>query len=218
LSENVTGKILNAGNPLYDVFIEKSKMYPLTDITTKLNLTKNNFTLFTCHRAENVDNEKILNNIISGIGSANIGEIVFPIHPRTKDNLIKFGLFSKLKNSKHIIIIDPVGYEEMLDLIIGSRFIITDSGGLLLEANFARKHCLTIRKSTEWVETVRAGVNILSNPEINSISKDLNKITINEEEIKKKFKKKNCKNIFGNGRSSASIVKSIIEFSQNHAL
>lgn len=216
LSEKVSGKIIKMGNPHYDVFLQISKKFPLTNILKTLDLKESEFMLLTTHRAENVDNYQILNNIVNGLLRIKNIKIVFPIHPRTKNNLRNYNLYSKLESSQNIRLIEPVGYEEMMDLLIASKFVMTDSGGLQLESYFAKKPCITIRKSTEWIETVEAGVNYLVDPEIKSIYSATKRLIKNYKKIIKFFIMKKNKNLYGNGNSSRKIVDALAEYSRKN--
>ena len=92
--------------------------------------------------------------------------------------------------------IDPIGWFELMGLVKGANFIITDSGGLQKEAFWMKKYCFTIRENTEWIETVNQGVNFLI--------KDYDvKIEID------KLKNGNFSNPYGNGNASNDIVKKI---------
>jgi UDP-N-acetylglucosamine 2-epimerase len=112
--------------------------------------------LATVHRAENTDHKKNLSDILEAFGSIP-GTIVMPVHPRTR----------KILNSNYMIpsnlvIIEPVGYLEMLWLTMNATKVLTDSGGLQKEAYFLGKPCITLRTETEWVETVHDGWNTVT--------------------------------------------------------
>ena len=83
--------------------------------------------------AENVDNKKTLQSIISGLLNSK-GSFLFPIHPRTVNRLKEFDLYKKIKNSNKIELIPSVGYFDMLYLMKKCTFIFTDSGGIQEEA------------------------------------------------------------------------------------
>ncbi len=125
-------------------------------ITERLGLPPD-FVLLTIHRAENTDNLDRLRAIVHALNSAAGKTIVFPIHPRTRKALDAAGL----RLAGHIVVTDPVGYFDMLDLEGQCSLIVTDSGGVQKEAFFFGKPCVTLRDETEWVETVEVGWNRL---------------------------------------------------------
>ena len=81
--------------------------------------------------------------------------IVLPLHPRTKAALEKHHL------SLDVMLVEPVGYLDMIALLDGASLVLTDSGGLQKEAYFFGKHCITMRDQTEWVELVDHGFTVL---------------------------------------------------------
>lgn len=115
------------------------------------------FVLSTLHRAENTDDPKRLNEIITAINHVNehVMRVVMPLHPRTRKIIANLGI------NVSFDVIDPVGYLEMLWLINCSKAVVTDSGGLQKEAYFFQKPCVTTRDQTEWTELVDNGVNVL---------------------------------------------------------
>lgn len=129
-------------------------------ILDKLNLRPKDYYLLTLHRPYNVDSQITLRKILSLLSQIN-KTIVFPVHPRTKRMIER----SKLKSKDNMKVIEPIGYLDMICLEKNSNKIITDSGGIQKEAYILKIPCLTIRSETEWVETVKAGWNILVNPD-----------------------------------------------------
>ena len=87
--------------------------------------------------------------------------MLWPVHPRTRRNLAAFGLDATVAAAPGIVDIEPVGYSEMMALLRASAGLLTDSGGMQKEAYFFGVPCVTLRDSTEWVETVEAGWNVL---------------------------------------------------------
>ena len=143
-SEKVHGQIFVTGNTVIDAINIYSK---ISKKKSQLSITSSDFVLLTLHRAENVDNKKILSSVLKGLINSN-EKIIFPIHPRTKKRLHEFGLFNKLSQNKNIQIIDSVGYFEILELMKNCSFIVTDSGGIQEEATspIIRKKVLVLRK------------------------------------------------------------------------
>lgn len=206
-SEKVHGKSIFYGDPLYDVFLENQKKAEKMDVSQYIK-TGEKFALLTLHRAENVDNEKILKNILRGIGKIDSHKIIFPIHPRTKKMIDSFAL-SKLLDKESIKIIPPLGYFGILKVLQLADMVITDSGGLQKEAFFARRACVTLRKSTEWEDTVKLKANVLLDPESKVIS-TLPEICRDSDRINKVFNRLVSKP-YGDGSATGKIVKAIIK-------
>lgn len=118
-------------------------------IINELCLKSNQFILATIHRQENTDDKEKLIEIFNGLSIlAKQQKVIIPVHPRTKKVL------QNLDISKNIVLIDPVGYFDMLELLKHCNLVITDSGGLQKEAYFNNKYCIIVREETEWVELV----------------------------------------------------------------
>ena len=173
----------------------------------KLNIDEmENIITLTMHRAENVDVKDRVESIISALCELTTTNIIFPIHPRTKNTLEKFGLFDKLNSLDHVHIVKPIGYLDFLLLTSKSSLILTDSGGLQEEAITLNVPALTLRYNTERPETVSAGGNILVGADKDAILENANKI-LNDIEFASRMK--NAKNPYGQGNSSKLIVNSI---------
>jgi len=100
-------------------------------ILSDFELEPNNFVLVTLHRPSNVDDEEQLIKLIDLLNSiAEKRKVVFPIHPRTKNNLAKFSLLDTIDNN--VILTDPIGYLDFLALTSNSELILTDSGEILM--------------------------------------------------------------------------------------
>ncbi len=113
---------------------------------------KRSYILCTLHRAENVDNEERLINLFSALDKiAEHTPVILPIHPRTRKRMEEFGL----KTS--VILMEPVGYLDIINLIRHSSLIMTDSGGLQKEAYCFKKHTVLLREHTEWIELQNNG-------------------------------------------------------------
>jgi UDP-N-acetylglucosamine 2-epimerase (non-hydrolysing) len=114
------------------------------------------YLLLTMHRQENVDDPdklEMLRKHLSGINH----KIVFPIHPRTKNNLAKYGI----SLPPNVISIEPAGYLEFLYLLKNCRLVMTDSGGVQEEAIVLRRPCVTLRHVSERWETLLLKANVL---------------------------------------------------------
>lgn len=115
------------------------------------------FVLMTIHRAENTDNPGRLASIVEAVNECADKSFVFPVHPRTRNVLRNLGL----SFGPHVKLIGPAGYFEMIAYEEKCECVLTDSGGVQKEAFFFGKPCVTMRDSTEWVELVDSGWNIL---------------------------------------------------------
>ena len=116
------------------------------------------YLLVTAHRAGNVDVPDRLEALV-GLIEGLPGEVVFPLHPRTAKRLAETGLRPRLDAVATIT--PPLGYLDFLELARNARAVLTDSGGVQKEAYLLETPCITLRGTTEWVETVEAGWNVL---------------------------------------------------------
>ena len=127
-------------------------------------------------------------------------KIILPLHPRTQ------AIFKKLNikfSTPNIVIIDPIGYLDMLALMKSCKLVITDSGGLQKEAYFFKKYCLTLRDETEWVELVEGGYNDIVGTDPQNILSKFNTI-YNSCFL-------NSSKLFGDGKTRKKIVKILAE-------
>ena len=168
-----------------------------------------NILTLTMHRAENVDDRKRVTSIIEALKELDQMNIIFPIHPRTKNTLQEFGLFDELDSLEHVHIIKPIGYLDFLQLTSASTLILTDSGGLQEEAITLDVPALTLRYNTERPETVTSGGNILVGSDKDVILKYVNKI-LSDEEFRNRMK--NAPNPYGQGDSAKLTVDAIQEY------
>lgn len=176
----------------------------------ELNIDEmDNILTLTMHRAENVDVKERVTDIIEALKELDDMNIIFPIHPRTKNTLEKFDLFDELNNLDHVHIIKPLGYLDFLQLTSASTLILTDSGGLQEEAITLSVPALTLRYNTERPETVTAGGNILVGSDKEAIVFNARKI-IDDNEFADKMK--NAVNPYGQGNSAKLTVDAIEDY------
>jgi UDP-N-acetylglucosamine 2-epimerase len=158
--EGISKGVYKTGDVMYDAVLQYTpRAQEKSKILEKLNLRPKDYILATLHRAENTDDQSRLKNIITAFNEiTKQKQIVLPLHPRTR-KMIKMFELDKLLNS--CIVIDPVGFLDMICLEHNAKLIMTDSGGVQKEAYFHKVPCMTLRDETEWVETVESGWNIL---------------------------------------------------------
>jgi UDP-GlcNAc3NAcA epimerase len=126
-------------------------------ILADLGLEAGSYLAVTAHRAGNVDPPERLDRLV-GLLEALPRPVVFPVHPRTRGRLEGAGLIDRLDG---ICLVSPLGYLDFLELARHARAVLTDSGGVQKEAYLLGVPCVTLRDTTEWVETVEAGWNVL---------------------------------------------------------
>jgi UDP-GlcNAc3NAcA epimerase len=118
------------------------------------------FALATIHRASNTDDPQRLRDIAHTFSTVDL-PVVLPVHPRLGKMMQTFGL----RFSDNVRAIEPVGFLDMIALLDACQIVITDSGGLQKEAYMLRRPTVTVRDTTEWVETVTSGWNRLCEPD-----------------------------------------------------
>ena len=197
-SEHVHGRIFVTGNTVIDAINTYAEM---SSKKSSFAVEVENYILMTLHRAENVDHKKTLSSIIAAILESK-HNVIFPVHPRTAKRLREFNLYQKLQKSKNILLLDSVGYFEMLELMKNCSFIVTDSGGIQEEATASkiRKKVLVTRKTTDRPEAVDAGMSQVIGIEKKNIIKAIKKTILNPNINSKK-------NPYGKGDASLKIIK-----------
>jgi UDP-N-acetylglucosamine 2-epimerase (non-hydrolysing) len=202
--ENVWGRIHVTGNTVIDAVIQH---LPIAERKSKVleSIRFGRFILATAHRAENVDDLKALKNFMEAFAEAPL-PVVYPMHPRTRKKLRQNGIYSKIKKSKNIEILPPLGYLDFLVLMNKCEVIITDSGGIQEEATAPniRKQVLVIRLSTERPEAVNAGFAKVVGIQKQKILQEM-RIALN------RLKELPKKSPYGDGNAAENIVKVVEE-------
>lgn len=161
LSEGVPQeKICEVGDVMCDI----ARLYGRQEEKNK----SDPYLLATIHRAGNTDDPERLRQILQGLRKiAHDIPVVFPVHPRTRQAIMRLG--DESWKTAALKLIEPVGYLEMLRLEMGAHLILTDSGGVQKEAYFCRVPCLIVRQETEWIELVQAGYSRLVEADASAI-------------------------------------------------
>ncbi|MFH2055712.1 MAG: UDP-N-acetylglucosamine 2-epimerase, partial [bacterium] len=166
-----------SGDVLYDVMkLALPSGREIEAILRSLGLQKSHYLLLTLHRAGAVDDKVSLQRFIK-LTAAIQEPTIFPLHPRTRRRLRQFGLMNKLRSNRHLKLIDPCGYREMLALTSGARMVLTDSGGLQREAYRLRVPVLLLRNATEWVEIIKAGGGLVVGDDVDLLRRGSGKKT-----------------------------------------
>jgi len=154
--------IHHVGNVMIDTLFRMKKQAKQIDILHRFKLIPNGYAYATLHRPSNIENKKTLNEIINQIiWLSSVIPVVFPVHPRTKRQLMNFELYSDLINTKNCVLMEPIGYLESIATLMRSRIVVTDSGGLQEETTALGIPCLTLRGNTERPITVTHGTNLI---------------------------------------------------------
>lgn len=159
-----SAQIIPVGDVMYDVALHHgSRVQAGSGLMTRLGLKEKSYLLATIHRAENTDHPVRLAAIVDALEAVALQiPVVWPLHPRTRAVLQKAGRLEQL--ARRVILINPLGYLDMVQMEKYSALIATDSGGVQKEAFFYQVPCITLRDETEWVELVDAGWNQLVSP------------------------------------------------------
>ena len=156
--EGVGGESHLVGDVMADVSLAfRDIAEERSQILDQLGLEPGSYLVVTAHRAGNVDRPERLEALVALL-EALPQPVVLPMHPRTRERLTAAGLMDRLDGIK---VIPPLGYLDFMKLARHARAVLTDSGGVQKEAYLLGVPCVTLRNTTEWVETVEAGWNTL---------------------------------------------------------
>ena len=149
-TENILGSSFFTGDTMYDIFLKYSKKLKFSH--------ENKSILMTIHRQQNIQDISKIKKIIhlAILLSSNGYQVIFPIHPHTKKQITSHGISLEKLN-----IVEPMNYSKILKILSESKLVITDSGGLQKESFWTNTPCVTLRNSTEWIETLESNKNIL---------------------------------------------------------
>ncbi|HKV98040.1 MAG TPA: UDP-N-acetylglucosamine 2-epimerase (non-hydrolyzing) [Gammaproteobacteria bacterium] len=158
-------RVHQVGDVMYDVALQHGERASRmkTNAVMRLGLQDKHYVLATIHRAENTDDPERLRVIVDAfIETSRHLPVVWPLHPRTRGVLSQTGMLPAVERA--VLLTEPLGYLEIVQLERSAAVIATDSGGVQKEAFFHRVPCVTLRDETEWVELVSAGWNALAPP------------------------------------------------------
>src|SRR4051794_38777574 len=158
-TEGITEHVHLAGDVMADVAlaflpVAEERSTALEDY----DVAPGEYLLMTVHRAGNVDVRERLERIVELAERLPL-PTVFPVHPRTRARLRTAGLEERLAAA--VKVAPPLGYLDFLKLAKHARAVLTDSGGVQKEAYLVGTPCVTLRDTTEWVETLEHGWNVL---------------------------------------------------------
>jgi UDP-GlcNAc3NAcA epimerase len=160
-AESVAGRVEVVGDVMVDVALRwQPAARERAEVPRGHGLASGGYLLATAHRAGNVDDPARLGSLVALI-EALPAPVLLPLHPRTAARLRDAGLMDRVRAIEGLALTEPLGYVEFSALLCQARAVVTDSGGVQKEAYLAGVPCVTLRASTEWVETVQTGWNTL---------------------------------------------------------
>ena len=150
------------GNVMIDTLVGHKKIADRSSVLKRLRLKKKDYAVLTLHRPSNVDKKYSFVNILEALYEIQREiAIIWPMHPRTQKMIREFKLDDYILRMPNLRVVSAMGYLEFLKLMADSRFVMTDSGGIQEETTVLKVPCLTIRKNTERLVTVKEGSNIV---------------------------------------------------------
>lgn len=181
--ENIFNNCFFVGNIMIDNLIYFKPKALKKKTYLKYNLKKKNYIYVSLHRPENVDNKEKLGKILYNIDKLSKNfKVIFPVHHRTKRSINIFKLNRLMKN---IINIEPQSYLDNLNLIINSKGVLTDSGGIQEETAFLNIPCAVLRKNTERPVTLKRSNAQLTNA--SQVENSLKKLILKKSKLKIKY-------------------------------
>jgi UDP-N-acetylglucosamine 2-epimerase (non-hydrolysing) len=198
-------KIFFVGNVMIDTLMRHREKADQLAVFEKFNLQRKNFGLVTMHRPANVDNPEKLRSMLEGLTYVSKSiPLLFAMHPRTRNNVEKFGLKSFFDDNPQIQVTEPLGYLEFLNLMTNAAAVLTDSGGMQEETTILGTPCLTMRENTERPVTITVGTNRLVDPSRDAIIAAWDDLRKNPPQTDKKPE-------FWDGGAAKRIVKIIVD-------
>ncbi|GAB6147242.1 non-hydrolyzing UDP-N-acetylglucosamine 2-epimerase [Desulfocicer niacini] len=172
---------LKAEQLLIDQIVKKNVLpgQPGIDVSSS-----DTYGVMTLHRPSNVDQPKVFTGIFEFLLTELVGDmpLFWPVHPRTKQKMQAFGLWQRALACPGLVMLEPLGYHELLRLNMSARIMLTDSGGLQEECTVLGTPCLTLRWNTERPVTLRehGGASVLVGNNVDRIREEYKKILMSE--------------------------------------
>jgi UDP-N-acetylglucosamine 2-epimerase (non-hydrolysing) len=156
-------RIRLVGNIMIDSLLGNLERAKQSKARADLGLQDKDYAVLTLHRPSNVDDAASFARILDALEEiATRLPIVFPAHPRTQKMIAELGLTERIEKLNGLLVIDPVGYLDFLQLLRGARLVLTDSGGIQEETTVLGIPCITLRENTERPITVEMGTNTIT--------------------------------------------------------
>jgi len=145
-----------------------------------------------------VDHPDILSSMVDALNEISKKcKVVLPLHPRTRKRMQEFNLQFDFET------LEPVGYLDMIRLLMVCKLVLTDGGGLQKEAYFFSKHCITMRERTEWTELVKHGYNVVAGCDRTQILKAFDQMSKRKSDFNH--------TLYGDGHAGKIIVDALLK-------
>lgn len=196
-AEGITEGVAVTGDVMYDALLAvRGRAAERSSVLERLGLSSGEYVLATVHRAANTDDRARLAAVMDGLAAAPL-PVVLPLHPRTERALRRYSLYEEY--AERLQLVDPQGYLDFVRLLDEADRVATDSGGVQKEACYLRTRCITMRDTTEWPETVEAGLNEL-------VGADTGRI---ERALRREDPLPEVPDLYGGGRAAERVVEVI---------
>lgn len=204
--DNLAGEGISRGVSLVgDVMLDTARLFArdqaIDPVLVRQGLVRGAYYLATVHRAATSDSTERLSAILRAFGRLD-KPVLWALHPRTRKSIESRGLEPLLLAAGNICAADPLPYRDTLALLRGAAALLTDSGGMQKEAYFFGVPCVTLRDTTEWVETVELGWNRLAGTEEEAIVEAVRTLTVPESRPP----------VYGNGHASDAVVSALEQY------
>lgn len=205
IEDNVKGDVLVTGNTIVDAVNRNLDIAQTTSTVIRdLDLLQEEYAVFTAHREENVDDPETLRDLIKIIErtTTDLGlSVVYPVHPRTEKRLEQFELHEDLQSIENLVLTEPFGYLDFLQLMSSADIILTDSGGIQEESCILGVPCVTLRENTERPETIEVDSNVVAGTNPDDVihhAKNMQQVSSDWE------------NPFGDGTAAKQIIDALL--------
>ena len=201
-------KVHFVGNVMIDTLMMNREKAEESDVLERLGLEAKGYGVITLHRPSNVDDFEKFGEIVSAFEEMQKDmKLVFPIHPRTRNNIQGSELEKRLANMSRLILLEPTGYLDFLKLMSNAAIVVTDSGGIQEETTILGVACLTLRENTERPVTITEGTNRLGHVTTTDILANYNELKASGFDTKGRVPK------FWDGKAAQRIAQVIAEAS-----
>lgn len=201
-------KVHLVGNVMIDTLLANRQKADESKILEQLGVAKKGYAVVTLHRPSNVDDMAKFNEIITAFEQIEKEiKLVFPMHPRTRNNIKGTDLGRRVEAMENLLLIEPVGYLDFLCLTSNAALVMTDSGGIQEETTILGVPCMTLRENTERPVTITEGTNRLVEITAEDILTNYNELKELKFDIRGQIPK------FWDGKAADRIAAAILSIS-----